>query len=79
MSQHTLNLTNSLKVEGKNVIAKYMAKQIVKVHQEVKSKLEETNNKYKDVINKHKRKQVFEIGDKVIMFPRHEKFPIRHL
>ncbi|KAF2299614.1 hypothetical protein GH714_000103 [Hevea brasiliensis] len=47
---------------------------IVEVHKEVKLKLEEANKKYKEAIDKHKRKQVFEVGDKVMVFLRHERF-----
>lgn len=45
--QHALGLVKLAKMKG---------------HQEVKAKLKETNKKYKNVADEHKRKQAFEVG-----------------
>ena len=40
----------------------------MEVHHEVKQKLETANKKYKTGADKHKRKQVFAVGDQVMIF-----------
>ncbi|KAF2309592.1 hypothetical protein GH714_003989 [Hevea brasiliensis] len=73
MPQCALDLVKLLKEDGKSVAAKHMAEQVVEVHKEVKLKLEEANKKYKEVADEDNRKQVFELGDKVMVFQRHER------
>ncbi|KAF2320851.1 hypothetical protein GH714_031282 [Hevea brasiliensis] len=68
VSQHALDLVKLPKEDDKSVAAKHMAEQVVEVHKEVKLKREEANKKYKEAADKHKRKQVFEVGDKVTVF-----------
>ncbi|KAF2309599.1 hypothetical protein GH714_004088 [Hevea brasiliensis] len=74
MPQCALDLVKLLKEDEKSVAAKHMAEQVVEVHKEVKLKLEEANKKYKEVADEDNRKQVFELGDKVMVFQRHERF-----
>ncbi|KAF2319689.1 hypothetical protein GH714_018022 [Hevea brasiliensis] len=62
---------------GKSVAARPIVEQVVEVHKEVKLKLEEASKKYKEVTDKHKRKQVFEVGDKVMVFLRRERKSLR--
>jgi len=53
-----------------------MAKDIIKVKEEVRDKLEKTNARYKAATNKHRRAKVFNEGDYVMVFLRKERFPI---
>lgn len=74
--QHTLDLIQLPKGVSSNVAASNMAKQVVEVHQEVRRKLEETNQKYKKAANQHRRHQTFYEGDLVMVFLRRERFPV---
>ena len=43
--------------------------------EDVKHKIEQSNAKYKFAANKHQWKQVFAVGDQVMVFLRRERFP----
>ena len=50
------------------MVAGNLAKQVQKVHADVKNKLEEANAKYKTKVDKHRCFKVFDVGDKVMVF-----------
>ena len=43
---------------------------------EVKERIEKSNVKYKATADKHRRKQLFVVGDQVMVFLRWERFPM---
>ena len=43
---------------------------------EVREKIEKSNAKYKVATDKHRRKQLFSVGDQVMVFLRRERFPV---
>lgn len=47
--------------------------------QEVKAKIEATNAKYKALADKRRRKQVFDVGEQVMVFIRKERVPTETL
>ena len=49
---------------------------MVDVQKEVKQRLEEANNRYKQAADKHRRREVFQVGDQVMVFLRKERFPV---
>ncbi|KAJ0088096.1 hypothetical protein Patl1_31339 [Pistacia atlantica] len=51
-----------------------MATQWQDVQAEVKQKLEQANTKYKRVADQHRRKQIFDVGDQVMVFLRKERY-----
>ena len=53
-----------------------MAEQWQTLTEEVKQKIEHSNAKYKATADKHWRKQVFVVGDQVMVFLRRERFPV---
>ena len=46
------------------------------LHEEVKLKLEQSNQKYKENIDKSRGHHVFEVGDEVMVHLRKDRFPI---
>jgi hypothetical protein len=56
--------------------AENMATQGQTVQEEVRQRLEATNAKYKAAVDRHRRRQVFEEGDSVMVFLRKERFPV---
>lgn len=60
--------------QGHNT-AEALAEQITTIQEEVKAKLESSNAKYKAAADKKRRKQVFNIGDDVMVYLRKERFP----
>ena len=53
---------------GVSVAAKNMAEQWQSMTEKVKQKIEQSNAKYKAATDKHRRKQVFFVGDQVMVF-----------
>lgn len=51
-----------------------MTKQVQDIQAKVRQKLEETNTKYKANADKHRRLQIFEKGDDVMVFLQTERF-----
>ena len=43
---------------------------------EVRKNIEKSNAKYKAVVDKHRRENVFAVEDQVIVFLRRERFPV---
>ena len=58
-------------VEGE-VFAKYMSS----LHKEVKLKLEKSNNKYKENVDKRSIHHDFEVGDEVMVHLKKGRFPV---
>ncbi|GKC22293.1 reverse mRNAase [Tanacetum coccineum] len=46
------------------------------IQEEVRQRLEETNQKMKEAADKHRRVNVFEVGEMVMVFLRRERFPV---
>ena len=57
-----------------SVAAKKMAEQWQTLTEEVKWHIENSNTKYKATSDKHQRKQVFVVGDQVMVFLGRERF-----
>ncbi|PRQ39617.1 putative nucleotidyltransferase, Ribonuclease H [Rosa chinensis] len=74
--RHVVDLVKLPKVPSVSVAAEGMAKDVQTVREEVKTKLEETNAKYKAAADKHRRVKVFQEGDDVMVFLRKERFPV---
>ncbi|MGV8048468.1 hypothetical protein PJP07_30160, partial [Mycobacterium kansasii] len=53
----------------------HMANKIMSIHAEVQTKLYTSNEKYKEQADKHRRQKVFEVGDRVMVYLRKERFP----
>ena len=46
------------------------------LHEEVKLKLEQSNHKYKENVDKYRRHHVFEVGDEVMVHLKKGSFPV---
>ena len=53
-----------------------MADCIQAMQEEVRQKLEATNAKYKEAVDKKRREKIFNVGDLVLVCLRKERFPI---
>ncbi|KAM2324755.1 hypothetical protein ACFX1X_024202 [Malus domestica] len=58
------------------LLQKNMAEDVVAIRDEVKQRLEQTNVKYKEAVDKHRRVKVFNEEDSVMVFLRRERFPV---
>ncbi|CAH1422619.1 unnamed protein product [Lactuca virosa] len=47
-----------------------------KTHEEVREKISQSNAKYKETADKHRRPKLFEVGDEVMVYLRKERFPV---
>jgi hypothetical protein len=72
---HTLDLVQFPKIPRSSIGADHMAERIQAVHEEVKVRLEKSNEKYKANADQHKRRKVFNEGDMVMVYLRKERFP----
>ena len=61
---------------GVSVTVKNKVEQWKTMTKEVKEKIENSNTKYKATADKHRRKQLFALGDQVMVFLRRERFPM---
>ena len=52
-----------------------LAEKLQAVQEDVKQKLHKTNEKYKVVVDKYRKYNVFEVGDEVMVFFRKERIP----
>ncbi|GKD49615.1 RNA-directed DNA polymerase [Tanacetum coccineum] len=59
----------------KNTQANRMVEEVQATHEVVRANITEANAKYKIVADKHRRKKLFHVGDKVMVFLRKEHFP----
>ena len=55
---------------------KNMANRIQTMQEEVRQKLEATNAKYKEVVDKKRREKIFNVGDLMLVYSRNKRFPI---
>ena len=74
--RQALDLTKLPRGHGASVAVKNMAEQWQTMTEEVKQNIEKSNTKYKTATDKHRRKQVFAVGDQVMVFLRRERFPV---
>jgi hypothetical protein len=74
--RHVVDLVKLPKGRGVSDAAVKMAEEVQTVQEEIKTKLEKTNAKYKAAADKHRRVKVFKEGDSVMVFLRKERFPV---
>ncbi|TQD84481.1 hypothetical protein C1H46_029961 [Malus baccata] len=73
---HMVDLVKLPRGHGLSIAAENMAEDVVALRDEVKQRLEQTNVKYKEAVDKHRRVKVFKEGDSVMVFLRRERFPV---
>ena len=64
--KYTLDLVPLPKIPGYSIAAKHMTLKIQAISLEFKGKLEESNAKYKEFVNKHRKLKIFK-GDLVMV------------
>ena len=74
--RQTVDLVKLPGRHGISVTAKNMAEQWQSMIEEVKQKIEQSNAKYKVATDKHRRKQVFAVGDQVMTFLHWKRLPV---
>ncbi|XP_026450591.1 uncharacterized protein LOC113350675 [Papaver somniferum] len=72
---HVLDLVVLPKISKANVRADKMIDKDAKIHQEMKTKLEDSNENYKAIADEHRRFKAFQLGDLVMIHLRKERFP----
>ena len=70
MPRQAVDLVKLLGGHGVSVAAKNMAENWQAMTEEVKQRIEKSNAKYKAATNKHRRNQLFAVGDQVMVFLR---------
>ena len=70
-----LDLTPSSDKHQFSTDAKSRAKEIKKLHEQVRQRIIKQNSRYKTNRDKHKRHQIFKVGDLVWIHLRKERFP----
>lgn len=66
--RYVLDLLKLPQVPGLSITSTHMAKQVHDIQVEIEQKFEETNSKYKAVVDKHRRLLTFEKGDDIMVF-----------
>ncbi|VFQ85160.1 unnamed protein product [Cuscuta campestris] len=56
--------------------AEEMAEHLKEIHEQVRSKIEESNNRYKAQVDKHRRQVLFDVGDFVWAVLTKDRFPV---
>nr|GEX19852.1 putative nucleotidyltransferase, ribonuclease H [Tanacetum cinerariifolium] len=74
--RHVVDLVKLPKVHEYSSAAARLAKDSQAIQEEVRQRLEETNQKFKDAADKHQRVYVFEVDEMVMVFLRREQFPV---
>nr|GMD68123.1 LEAF RUST 10 DISEASE-RESISTANCE LOCUS RECEPTOR-LIKE PROTEIN KINASE-like 1.1 [Ipomoea batatas] len=69
------NESESLKLDFGSSKAKNFVKQVTEIQEEVKARLNSNNAKNKAQADKRRRRQVFAVGDEVMVFIRKERVP----
>ena len=72
--RHIVYLVKLPKVHEYSSAAAKLAKDSQAIQNEVRQRLKETNQKFKEAVDKHRRVNVFEVGDMVMVFIRRERF-----
>ena len=76
MPRQAIDLINFLGGLGVSVAAKNMAEDWQAMTEEVKERIEKSNAKYKAAADKHRKKQLFAVGDQVMVFLCRERLPV---
>ena len=74
--KHTLDLVPLPELPRVSQAVENMAESIQAMQEEVRKKLEATNAKYKEVVDKKRREKIFNVGDLVLVYLRNERFPV---
>ncbi|GKB34160.1 hypothetical protein Tco_0879102 [Tanacetum coccineum] len=74
--RHVVDLVKLPKVHEYSSAAARLANDSQAIQEEVRQRLEETNQKFKEAVDKHRRVNVFEVGEMVMVFLRREQFPV---
>lgn len=74
--RHAVDLVKLPRGAGHSEAAEDLAQNAVNIQAEVRHKLMETNQRFKAVADKHRRVNLFEVGDEVMVFLRRERFPV---
>ena len=76
MPRQALDLIKLPGGHGVSVAMKNMAEDWQAMIEEVKERIKNSNAKYKAAADKQQRKQLFAVGDQVMVFLRRERFPL---
>ena len=74
--KHALDLVPLPELPGVSQATENMADRIQAMQEEVRQKLETTNAKYKEAVDKKRREKIFNVGDLVLVYLRKERFPV---
>ncbi|GJX45491.1 reverse mRNAase [Tanacetum coccineum] len=74
--RHVVDLVKLPKLREYSSTAAKLANDSQAIQEEVRQRLEETNQKFKEAADKHQRVNVFEVGEMVMVFLRRERFPV---
>ena len=74
--KHALDLVPLPELPRVSQAAENMVECIQVMQEEVRQKLEATNAKYKEVADKKRRENIFNVGDLVLVYLRKERFPV---
>ena len=72
--KHTLDLVTLLKLQRESQAAENMVDHIQAMQENVRQKLEATNAKYKEAVDKNRCEKIFNVGDLVLVYLRNERF-----
>nr|GEX49109.1 ATP-dependent DNA helicase RecG [Tanacetum cinerariifolium] len=73
---HTLNLVPLPKILGCSIAAENFAEKIEAIQADVRLKLEASNSKYKEDMDRHRRTKIYAEGDLVMVHLRKERFRV---
>ena len=76
ISRQVVDLVKLLGGHGVSVATNNMAENWQSMTEEVREKIEKSIAKYKAAADKHRRKQLFAVGDQIMVFLRWERFPV---
>ncbi|CAL5343186.1 unnamed protein product [Camellia sinensis] len=74
--RHAVDLVRPPRSPEVSVVAEAMAHQAQAMQDEVRQKLEETNARYKEAVDKRRHTKVFKEGDSVMVFLHRDRFPM---
>ncbi|KAM1788608.1 hypothetical protein ACFX11_038871 [Malus domestica] len=73
---HVVDLVKLPRGHELSIAVENIVEDVVAIRDEVKQRLEQTNIKYKEAVDKHRRVKVFKEGDSIMVFLRRERFPV---